>query len=530
MKIMSKNVIIGGAWPYANSSLHLGHLAALLPGDFLARYHRKLGDNVIYVSGTDCHGTPITIRARKENKTPKEICEQYHEEFKTAFDKMNFSYNLYTKTEEDFHKEEVQKIFKKIYDNGFIYEKEELQPFCPKCNKFLADRELVLTCPNCGRETKGEECDCGYVPTAEDLKKARCQECGTQVIEKKNKNLFLSLTKLQDKIQKYYDENGDKWRKNSQNETLKYLKQGLIDRAVTRDLDWGVDVPVSGYENKKMYVWIEAVLGYITATMKYCKENGLKWEEYWKNDQALIYMVHGKDNIIFHSIILPGLLLAMEDNMKLPDKMVSSEYLNINDEKISKSKGNGITILDLANNYDVDSIRYYFINNGPEKKDSNFSLEDFKNVHNTDLVNKYGNFVNRTLKFKGLTKIEVSTLEEEIKTTVEATYKNVSECIDKLEFKNATQEIMKLIEFGNKYYDESKPWVLYKENIDEFNKVIYNCTYIIANICNLFEPIMPKTSETLSKYLNIDISGWKPIQLQKEIVLDNVLPLFERIK
>ncbi len=527
---MGRNIIIGGAWPYANSSLHLGHLVALLPGDFLARYHRKLGDNVIYVSGTDCHGTPITIRAKKEKKSPKEICEQYHMEFKNAFNKMNFSYNLYTKTEEEYHKEEVKKIFKRIYDNGYIVEKEDLQPYCPKCNKFLADRELILQCPNCGKETKGEECDCGYNPNDEDLKKAKCQECGTTVIEKKNKNLYLMLTKLQNKIEEYYEQNHANWRKNSQNETLKYLKQGLIDRAVTRDLDWGVDVPIKGYENKKMYVWIEAVLGYITTTMRYCEENNLNWENYWKNEQTLMYMVHGKDNIIFHSIILPGLLLAMEDNMKLPDKMVSCEYLNINDEKISKSKGNGITILELANEYNIDSIRYYFISNGPEKKDSNFSLEDFKTVHNTDLVNKYGNFVNRTLNFKGLEKIMINTVEKDIKDKVEKTYSAVSDYIEKLEFRNAIQEIINLIEFGNKYYDDEKPWILYKENMEKFNKVIYNCTYIIANLSNLLEPVMPDSSESLSKYLNIDITKWKPVEIQKEIILDNILPLFERIK
>lgn len=527
---MSRNVVIGGAWPYANSSLHLGHLVALLPGDFLARYHRKLGDNVIYVSGSDCHGTPITIRAKKEKKSPKEICEEYHKEFEEAFNKMNFSYSLYTKTEDGYHKEKAKEIFRRIYDNGYIVEKEDMQPYCPHCNKFLADRELILTCPNCGNETKGEECDCGYNPTAEDLKKARCQECGTNVIEKPNNNLYLILTKLQEEIEKYYNENKDNWRKNSQNETLKYLKQGLIDRAVTRDLEWGVDVPVEGYENKKMYVWIEAVLGYITASMKYCEENNLNWEDYWKNDETIMYMVHGKDNIIFHSIILPALLIAMKDNMKLPDKIVSCEYLNINDEKISKSKGNGITILDLVKEYNIDSIRYFFLSNGPEKKDSNFSLDEFKQVHNSDLVNKFGNFVNRTLKFKGLEKVEVNKLDEEIRKIVLETYENVSKSIEKLEFRNAIEEIMKLVEFGNKYYDETKPWVLYKENMDEFKKVIYNCTYIIANLANLFEPVMPEASKKIQKYLDIDTSKWGEIEVKEEIKLDNLEPLFERIK
>lgn len=244
-------ILIGGAWPYANSSLHLGHLAALLPGDFLARYHRMMGDNVIYVSGTDCHGTPITIRAKKENKNPKDICKHYHEEFKEAFDKMKFSYNLYTSTEDEYHKENVKKIFKEMYNNGYIFEKKELQAYCPNCNKFLADRELILQCPHCGKETKGEECDCGYIPTNEDLRKAKCQECNANVIEKENKNLYIRLTELQELIIKYFEQNKDNWRKNSQNETQKYLTQGLIDRAVTRDLEWGVDVDIDGYEDKK---------------------------------------------------------------------------------------------------------------------------------------------------------------------------------------------------------------------------------------------------------------------------------------
>ena len=320
---------------------------------------------------------------------------------------MKFSYDLYSQTEDEYHKEKVKELFRKMYDNGYIVEKHELQPYCPKDNKFLADRELLFKCPNCGRISKGDGCDCGYNPKPEDLLDATCADCGTKVIQKENKNLYLTLSKLQPKLQEYYDKNHDNWRKNAQSETLKYLKEGLIDRAVTRDIDWGIDIPVEGYENKKMYVWIDAVLGYFTLTMKYCKEHNLNWEDWWKSDDSLIYMVHGKDNIIFHTIILPALNIALNDNIRTPDKIVSCEYLNINDEKISKSKGNGITIDDLTDKYNVDAIRYYFINNGPENKDSNFSIDDFENVQNTDLVNKFGNFVNRTLKFKGIEEINV---------------------------------------------------------------------------------------------------------------------------
>ena len=527
---MGKNVIIGGAWPYANSSLHLGHLVALLPADFLARYHRKLGDNVIYVSGTDCHGTPITIRARKENKKPKEISDYYHEEFVRAFNSMNFSYDLYTQTEENYHKEKVKSFFKMMYENGYIIEKEELQPYCENCNKFLADRELLFTCPVCGRESKGDGCDCGYIPEIEDLKKAKCQECGSNVILKNNKNLYLALSKLQPLIQKYYDENNNYWRKNAQKETLKYLKQGLIDRAVTRDIEWGIDIPIKGYENKKMYVWIDAVLGYLTTSMRYAEENNLNWEDYWKSENSLIYMVHGKDNITFHSIILPALYFAMNNGILPPHKIVSCEYLNINEEKISKSKGNGITILEMTKEFNTDSLRYYFVNNGPENKDSNFTMEDFKNVHNSDLVNKFGNFVNRTLKFKGLEKIEMSSLDEEIVNKINCTYENVSNYIEKLEFKKAIEEIMDLVEFGNKYYDENKPWVLFKENIEKFNKIIFNCATICVNLANLFEPLMPETSKKLKNYFKTEINDWNTIKIEKEIELNNIEPLFERIK
>ena len=254
---MNKKIVIGGAWPYANSSLHLGHLAALISGDVLARYHRLQGDDVIYVSGTDCHGTPITERAKKEKISAKEIAEKYHKEFKEVFEKMYFSYDLYTKTEDEFHKEKVQELFKRIYDNGYIVEKMDEDNYCTKCGKFVADRELKLICPSCGNETKGDQCDCGYVPTKEDLKQAICNECGTETATKENKNLYLELPKLQLDIEEYVCKNECNWRKNAQNESNKYLKEGLKERAVTRNLDWGVDIPINGFEDKKMYVWID---------------------------------------------------------------------------------------------------------------------------------------------------------------------------------------------------------------------------------------------------------------------------------
>lgn len=520
-------ILIGGAWPYTNYKLHLGHVAGLIGGDLLARYHREKGDDVIYVSGSDCHGTPITERAKKENTTPAEISERYHEGFTKAFEKLNFSYDLYTKTHTEYHAEKVKEIIKKIYESGAIYEKIEPQAFCEKCNKFMADRELQITCPKCGNLTKCDSCDCGYTPNEEDLVNATCLECGSKVVQKDNKNLYIALSKLQPQIEEFVNKNKDKWRINAQNETLKYLKEGLRDRAITRDLSWGIDVPVDGYDDKKLYVWIEAVLGYITAAMKVCEERGLNWEDYWKNPDK-VYMVHGKDNIVFHSIIFPGLLLSMNDGMALPDTIVSSEYLNFNDEKISKSKGNAIPAEDLADKFNSDTIRFHLINNGPEKKDTSFNMLDYLTTHNNEIVNKYGNFVNRTLKFKGINKIPVATMDENIKKVIEETYVEVGKAIEKLEFKDASSKAMNLIEIANKYYDDEKPWIKYKENIEEFNNVIYTCANLIVNISNIMEPFMPSASAKIRKVFNIEKAKWEMMIIENEVELGEIEPLFVR--
>lgn len=528
---MSKNILIGGAWPYANNSLHLGHLAGLISGDILARYHRINGDNVLYVSGTDCHGTPITERAKKEGRTPKEIADQYHEEFSKTFQAMDFSYDLYSKTETEYHAKKVQEIFKKLYDNVYIYEKIEPQAYCEKCNKFLQDREIQIKCPECGEITKADQCDnCGHTPSVEELKDGVCLVCGSKAVEKDNKNLYFALSKFQDIIQANTDKCKQFWRVNARNETEKYLKQGLKDRAVTRDLDWGIKIPLPGYETKRMYVWIEAVLGYLTDTMKLSEENGFNWEDFWKEGHNnKIYMCHGKDNIVFHSIIFNGLLAGLEDNFHLVDVIVSTEYLNINDEKISKSKGNGITALEMLEKYNTDSLRFHIINNGPEKKDTNFTIEEFERTHNNEILNKFGNLVNRTLRFKELTQIPNGKLDEQAKIEIENTYKEVSNLIENLEFRAATQKVMDLVEYANKFYDENKPWIQKKEDIESFNNTIYTCAVIIANLSNLFEPFMPKSCKKIREYLKIQNPQWSFTTIEDGIKLENIEPLFNRI-
>ncbi len=357
------NIVIGGAWPYANGSLHIGHIAALLPGDVLARYFRAKGKEVYYVSGSDCHGTPITIRAKQEGSTPEIISEQYHQEFCMIFEKLGFSYDLYTKTSAEHHKEFVSEFHTRLYRSNFIAEKKVKQAFCPKCQKVLTDRLIIGTCPVCGASTRGDQCDCcGEVLEADSILAARCSDCHSLLTFGETTQIFLQISQLKNELQNYLEEHA-RWRKNAIAFTKRYIDEGLRDRAITRDLDWGIDVPKVGYEDKKIYIWAENVLGYLSAVSELCNQRNTSFSEVFGKD-SLHYYVHGKDNIPFHTIILPSLLLAEGEGLHLPDEIISSEYLTLEGRKISTSQN---WAKDLAEAYNPDAIRYFFIANGPEK-------------------------------------------------------------------------------------------------------------------------------------------------------------------
>lgn len=527
-------VFIGGAWPYANNSLHVGHLAALLPGDVIARYYRMKGDQVIYVSGTDAHGTPITVRAKKENINPEDIALKYHEEFSECFNKLNFSYDLYTKTCEESHKKQVEEYFKEIMENGYIYEQTEQQDFCEECNEFLSDREIEGICPHCHGVAKGDQCDeCLTTLNAKELSDKKCKDCGTPTVQKDNTHLYFQLSKFQEEIQQLVNSSTERWRLNAINESIKYLQNGLLDRAATRQLDWGVDTPVEGFEDKKIYVWIEAVLGYLTAGKKYADENGIDFDEFMKNSDDLVtYYAHGKDNIPFHTIIFPALLLSLKKDFKLPDYIVSSNYVNMNNEKISKSKGNGITVKDLLDEYHTDTIRYYMLANGPESKDVNFSYDVLEQNHNKHLVGEYGNFVNRNLaflvkKFDGI--IPEGQMNLQIQDCIEKTYAIVGKFIEKGEMRNAMDSALKLVQIANKYYDEQKPWIQVKESMEDFNNTTYTCVNLMANISNILEPFMPLSSQQVKAMIGIENSSWEQITVTGNRPLNDVNVLFNRI-
>lgn len=529
-----KNIFIGGAWPYANNSLHLGHVAALLPGDIIARYFRKCGDHVLYVSGTDCHGTPITLRAKKEHINPKEIALKYHEEFKSCFERLGFSYDSYSLTCNEYHKNLVQDYIRFLYENHLVYEKTELQDYCEHCHQYLSDREVEGTCPICGGHAKGDQCDdCLATFNASELKNKVCKNCGTPVSSRQNTHLYWKLSNFQNALSSYVGSHESSWRFNSVNESRKYLEAGLPDRAITRQLDWGIDVPISGFADKKIYVWIEAVLGYISTGKKYCQEHGLNWEDFYKESPNLeTYYVHGKDNIPFHTIIYPALLLSLNEGFQLPKHIVSSEFLNIDDEKISKSKGNGIAVKDILEEYPSDTIRYCLTCQGPERKDSNFTFEILEQLHNKCLVGEYGNFVNRNLAFlvkKFNSVIPSGTVDPSVECVIKSTYEKVGSLIAQAEFRSAIQEIQQLVRFSNKYYDENQPWIKVKQNISEFNDITATCISLIANIANLYEPFIPNSSAKVFSFFGITNPGWEYISVKPETTLTDVSILFSRI-
>lgn len=532
---MKKDIFIGGAWPYANYYLHIGHLAALLPGDILAKYFRGNGDNVIYVSGSDCHGTPITERAKKENVSPQEIATFYHNEFVKTFNNLDFEYDEYSNTMSEHHIKYVEEQFKKIINNGYIYEKEELQDYCNNCNTFLSDREITGTCPHCNGKSTGDQCDnCGDSLDSSEVLNKHCKNCNSKTFPKKNKHLYFQLTAFEKELQELINKNKNNWRKNALGEAQKYIDMGLIDRAATRQLDWGVPVPVKNYEDKRIYVWFEAVLGYLSVGEKVATKRKIDFNKFMSNNNPNLktYYIHGKDNIPFHTTIYPALLLAIKNNYKLPNYIISSAYVNLNNEKMSKSKGNLITANELLEMFNSDTLRFYFSLKGPETNDINCSLEDIIQVHNKFLVGMLGNFVNRNLsyinkKFAG--KITEATIDNKIITTTQEFYQKIGNSFEKGEIRNAVLQISEYISIANKYYDSKQPWIQVKENITEFNNITYTCIYMIANISNLIAPILPKASKKIKQMLNLPDYKWQEISISGNYTINNLEILYTKL-
>jgi methionyl-tRNA synthetase len=522
-------ILIGGAWPYANG-LHIGHLAALLPGDVLARYHRAIGDEVYYVSGSDCHGTPVAILAKQENKTPQEVSDYYHNEFCACFEKLGFSYDLYGKTSSEQHKAFVTEFHRKLYESKYIYEKTAPEAYCSNCKTSLADRFVTGLCPSCGEEARGDQCDvCGGVLEPETLISPACSVCGEPAVLAPAKHLFLAIGQLEEELKTFINAHPH-WRRNAVSFSNRYINEGLRDRAITRSLDWGIDVPKTGFEDEKIYIWAENVLGYLSASKQVCEERGTDFNALWGSDSKHYY-VHGKDNIPFHTIIMPSLLLAHGDPWHLPDEIVSSEHLTLEGRKISSSQNWAIWVKDIVDRYNPDSLRYFLIANGPEKRDADFSWREFVNSHNGELLGTYGNFVNRNLVF--IDKYFGSVIPQgKLRTDIEARIKQLYPCVGKkieqCQFKDALDEIFSCIRFSNKYFDSEKPWETRNTDITACKDTLFNCIQLIANLAILLRPFLPFSSTKIIRWLSLK-SDWSPHYVESGFIISEHEILFERI-
>lgn len=523
-------VLIGGAWIYANGSMHIGHLAALLPSDVIARYYRLKGEDVCFVSGSDCYGTPIAIRAKQEGITPFEISKKYHKEFVINFKYLGFSFNYYGKTIATEHSNFVQSFHKELYNSDKIYEKEVPQAYCENCKQFLPDRFIIGTCPNCGKLAKGDQCDsCGNVYQPEELINIYCSQCNSKPTFKPTKHLYIAISKIEKELVELLNKSKG-WRNNAKLFTKRYIDEGLRDRAITRDLDWGIAVPKDNYEEKKIYIWAENVLGYLSTCNEYCKKNGYDFDDFW-NSNSRHYYVHGKDNIPFHTIILPSLLIVQNKDLHLPDYIISSEYMTLEGRKISTSENYAIWIKDLIGKYNPDAIRYYFIKNAPEKRDSDFSWEEFYHTNNSELLGSYGNFINRTLVFINKSfdgKVPQGSIDFHIKDELNQLYKNIATLIENGELKHGLKTIFDFIRKANKYFNDEKPWITIKSEKSICMNTMYNCVQIIANLAVLLEPFLPFSSDKVIKWFELE-RKWEFQEVPINYSLKEIDILFERI-
>ena len=527
------NIFIGLSWPYANGELHIGHLGSSLPADILARYYRLKGNNVCFVSGSDCFGTPISIQAQKENKSPKEITDEYHKKFCEIFKDLDFSLDIYTQTTNAGHINFAKKFHKELYETEFVEKKIENRLYCEHCNRFLPDRYVLGICPKCGAVSKGDACEsCGTILEPEDLEQPKCGICGQTPTFKETYQFYLKLTKLQDKLIAYFNKSSENWAQNAINLTKRYFESGLLDRAISRDLDWGVPVPIDAEKDKVIYNWGENVLGYISACLQFCEKTGQSFDDWFKNKEAKHIYIHAKDNIQFHTIIFPALLIANPNGYNLPNEIFAYEFVTNEGQKISKSKGTCLTARELLDEYNADFLRFYFSKNINDKKDLDFKRSDFINTINGELINNWGNFVNRTLafvknKFEG--KINKHSLDSEIKEKIENTFNNVSNNIEKGRVSSALKSILELVDYSNKLFDATQPWKVFKEDKKECERLCFQYLTLISNICILLNPFIPTGTTKVANWLGVEINKFE-IYIPKNIEFDFFEPLYERIK
>jgi len=520
----NKRITITAALPYANGPVHIGHLAGVyIPADIYARYCRLKNKDVIFICGSDEHGVPITIKAKQQNISCQQLVDKYHNIIKDSFEKLGISFDIYSRTSSPIHHQTAQEFFKTLYEKNIFIEQTTKQYYDEEAKQFLADRYITGTCPHCNNEKAyGDQCEkCGTSLNQTDLINPRSTITNKPPVLKETKHWFLPLDKFQKWLEEWILEEHKEWKPNVYGQCKSWLDNGLQPRAVTRDLDWGVKIPLPDTENKVLYVWFDAPIGYISATKELFK-NSDKWELYWKkqeNEEDNARLIHfiGKDNIVFHCIVFPAMLKA-EGSYILPDNIPANEFLNLEGEKISTSRNWAIWLNEYLEEFpnQQDVLRYVLCANAPETKDNDFTWRDFQARNNNELVAILGNFVNRTIvlihKYCNGKIPEIKILDNydnQILNELKAIPDRISQFIENFKFRDALNEFMSLARIGNKYLADSEPWKIYGINNDKVNTVLNICVQITANLAILSSPFLPFTSEKIYNLLNISPLKWE---------------------
>jgi len=540
---MSERIFIAVAWPYADGPLHLGHIAgAYLPPDIFARYHRTKGDEVLMVSGSDQHGTPITIKAEQEGKKPGEIAAQYHQQFLDSWQKFGISFDLFTTTGTANHAEVSQDIFLTLLNKGYIYKSTMSQPYCPRCQRFLPDRYIEGTCPYCHSSgTRGDQCDeCGKPINPAELLDPHCRLCAATPQFKDSEHFFLKLTAFRDRLLAWVKQQSH-WRQNVLNFTTRYLEEGLRDRAITRDIEWGIPVPVDGFDSKRIYVWFEAVIGYLSATKEWAKSSGDKerWRSFWQGEDVKSYYFIGKDNIPFHTIIWPAMLMGY-GGLNLPYDVPANEFLTIEGKRLSTSRNWAVWLPDYLSRYEPDPLRYLLSINMPESGDTNFSWREFIRRNNDELVATYGNLAHRVLTFvyrhfNGCVPQpgQFDSRSQALIDKAEETLNIMDGLLYRCHFREAIRSAMSLAQETNRYLDEKSPWKIIEQDRQASATALYVAISVLSCLRTALYPFLPFSSQKLHQLLgfegNVGDDGWQlrfPSPGQK---LLSPMPLFAKL-
>lgn len=517
-----KRTTVTAALPYANGGVHIGHLAGVyVPADIYVRYLRLKKEDVIFIGGSDEHGVPITIRARKEGVTPQDVVDRYHSLIKKSFEEFGISFDIYSRTTSEIHQKLASDFFKKLYEDGKLLEQETEQYYDEEAHQFLADRYITGECPHCHYEgAYGDQCEhCGSDLSPMELINPKSAISGSKPVIKKTKNWYLPLNEYQTWLKKWILEGHQEWRPNVYGQCKSWLDLDLQPRAMTRDLDWGIPVPVEGAEGKVLYVWFDAPIGYISNTKELCEkepERWGSWEKWWKDQDTRLVHFIGKDNIVFHCLIFPTMLKA-HGGYILPDNVPANEFLNLEDDKISTSHNWAVWLheylKDLPGKQDV--LRYVLTANAPETKDNNFTWKDFQERNNSELVAIYGNFVNRALQltkkyFDGVVPPcgELLDVDQQALGEFKDVKNKVEGYLDAFKFREAQKEAMNLARIGNKYMTECEPWKVWKTDPERVKTILYISLQLVANLAIAFEPFLPFSSEKLRRLIQMDTCDW----------------------